>query len=340
MAKDNFQNLEIMMQKKLALTLQDDKRLEMVATALSAPTRRRILALLAHNSYTVLEIADQLNMSLSNISFHIKLLQKAGLINMTHNHSKRGNEKIVALEKHSLEILFIGGDENFAPTNHTFKTEIPVGSFSLFDITAPCGIADADGNLIGAESQPDIFYNYRHIKGELIWFSKGYLEYHIPNTKIKDKILETILISLEICSECANYNNNFKSDITFWLNDKEIGTYTSPGDFGGRSGKYTPKNWPSASTQYGLLVQLRIDSNGIFINQTNISTQTTIDDFAFITREKCLKFSLGVKDDAKYVGGLNLFGYNFGDYQQGIRITVTYSDSEPNGAKSLTNPTP
>ena len=327
MPNDFFQNRDLLLQKRLTLTLRNDEQLERVATALNALTRRKILLLLTQNSYTLLEIAEQLNLSISNISFHIKLLQRAGLINLTHNPSKRGNEKIVALEKHCLEILLVGDEDSATEARHAFHTEIPVGSFSLFDVTAPCGIADADGNLIGAEMLPDIFYNYRRIRGEIIWFTQGYLEYHIPNTKIQNKILETVQISLEVCSECANYNNTFKTNITFWLNGKEIGTYTSPGDFGGRSGRYTPKNWPSHSTQYGMLVQLRIDEKGTWINQTNVAPETTIDDFAFITKEKCLRFALGVKKDAKYPGGLNLFGRNFGDYNQGIRLSVTYSDA-------------
>ncbi|MBS1400086.1 MAG: ArsR family transcriptional regulator [Clostridia bacterium] len=325
MPKDFFANRDLLLQKKLTLTLCNDEHLERVANALNAPTRRKILSLLTANSYTIQEIADRLNMSLSNTSFHVKFLQKAGLVNLTQNHSKRGNEKIVALEKHCLEILFINEAENsFPSSSHAFSTELPVGSFTLFDIVPPCGIADADGNLIGAEALPDIFYNYKRIKGEIIWFTEGYLEYHVSNAAIKNKVLEALQISCEVCSECANYNNSFKSDITFWMNDKEIGTYTSPGDFGGRSGKYTPKSWPAASTQYGMLVQIRIDEMCVLINQVNVSSEISIDDFAFITKEKCLRFKLGVKKNAKYAGGLNLFGRNFGDFQQGIRISATY----------------
>lgn len=327
MAKEFFINSELFMQKKMLLTLQNDDKLEKIATALNSKTRRNIIALLTTNSYTVLEIAERLNMSLSNISFHVNLLKKAGLVNMTHNHSKRGNEKIVALEKHCLEILFVN-DTQIAPTstNKTFHTELPIGSFNLFDITPPCGMADSEGLLLGAESMPDIFYNYKRLKGEIIWFTQGYLEYHFSNNAIKDKILNSFQISLEVCSECANYNNSFKSDITFSLNDKEIGTYTSPGDFGGRMGKLTPKNWPVGSTQYGMLVQIRIDEKGIWINQNHLSSEETIDDFAFITKEKCLKFKIEVKKNAKYSGGLNLFGSKFGDYPQGIRVTATYSE--------------
>lgn len=324
MPKDFFSNRDILLQKKLTLTLADDKSLEKVATALNSSTRRKILSMLTNNSYTVMEIAERLNTSISNISFHIKILLKAGLVNQTQNHSKRGNEKIVALEKHFLEILFVNDDKYFPTPTPVWNKEIPIGSFNLFDIEAPCGIADADGNLIGVEASPDIFYSFKRIKSEIVWFTQGYLEYHVSNATIRGKILESFEISCEICSECANYNNSFKSDITFWLNDKEIGTYTSPGDFGGRAGKYNPKSWPATSTQYGKLVQIRIDGNGVYINQACITDELTIDDFAFITREKCLRFKLGVKKDAKYTGGLNLFGKNFGDYPQGIRFTAVF----------------
>ncbi len=327
MPKDFFKNRDLLLQKKLTLTLSDDSRLERVATALNSATRRKILSLLTLNSYTIVEIAEQLNMSVSNISFHLKLLLKAGLINLTQNHSKRGNEKIVALEKHFIEILFVNDDKYFLAPTPVWNKEIPIGSFNVFDIEAPCGIADADGTLIGVEASPDIFYNYKRLKGEIVWFTSGYLEYHISNASIRGKVLESLQISCELCSECANYNNSFKSDISFWLNGKEVGTYTSPGDFGGRPGKYNPKSWPSTSTQYGMLVQLRIDGKGIWINQDCVNNELTIDDFAFITREKCLQFRLGVKKDAKYMGGLNLFGKSFGDYPQGIRFTAVFMDA-------------
>ena len=92
MAEDFFKNRDSLFQKRLTLSLSDEKMLDAVATALNATTRRKILKLLSHNSYTVWEIAEKLNMSLSNISFHIKLLQKAGIVNVTHNNSKKGKK--------------------------------------------------------------------------------------------------------------------------------------------------------------------------------------------------------------------------------------------------------
>ena len=44
-------------------------------------------------------------------------------------------------------------------------------------------------------------------------------------------------LSAEICSEVAGFDNRWASDITVWINDVEIGTWTSPGDFGGERGR-------------------------------------------------------------------------------------------------------
>jgi DNA-binding transcriptional ArsR family regulator len=48
--------------------------------ALANPTRREILAQLAQKRSTVLEIAEQFDMSLNGVSKHLKVLEEAGLI--------------------------------------------------------------------------------------------------------------------------------------------------------------------------------------------------------------------------------------------------------------------
>ena len=318
-------NQDLLRQKRLVLSFHDPKSLEAVAYALDSSIRLKILYLLAKKSYTIYEIADAVNISISNASFHIKLLREAGLINTTHNSSKKGNEKIIALEKHCIEVYFDDDSELKSMTNNqTYSCELPIGSFSNFDISGYCGMADEHGILIGPESNPEVFYSYRKNEAEIIWFTQGFIEYYVPNIDYKNKVLDSIEISMEICSECANYNNNYKSDITFILNDKKVGIYTSPGDFGGRRGLNNPANWPDASTQYGRLVQIRVDNKGCFINQVLINNNLNINDFQFIANEHCLKIKFGVSKDSKYVGGINLFGKKFGDYSQGIRIVVSY----------------
>src|SRR3954470_11003262 len=55
-------------------------QLTMTFTALADPTRRQILARLAHSEATVNEIAEPFPISLQAVSKHLKVLERAGLI--------------------------------------------------------------------------------------------------------------------------------------------------------------------------------------------------------------------------------------------------------------------
>lgn len=57
-----------------------DDNLTTTFHALAHPIRREILARLAERGATVLEIADQFDISLNGVSKHLKVLEHAGLI--------------------------------------------------------------------------------------------------------------------------------------------------------------------------------------------------------------------------------------------------------------------
>ena len=57
-----------------------DDRLTDTFAALANPTRRAILARLAHGGATVNEIAEPFGLTLPAVSKHIKVLEKAGLL--------------------------------------------------------------------------------------------------------------------------------------------------------------------------------------------------------------------------------------------------------------------
>ncbi|KKB12430.1 ArsR family transcriptional regulator [Devosia geojensis] len=60
-------------------------QLSLVLSALADPTRRAILARLAHGEASVGELAEPYDMSLAAVSKHIKVLEKAGLISRGRN---------------------------------------------------------------------------------------------------------------------------------------------------------------------------------------------------------------------------------------------------------------
>ena len=50
---------------------------------------------------------------------------------------------------------------------------------------------------------------------------------------------------------------------------------------------------------------------------------TTIDQL-LLMEEPFIKVRLGNRKDARYVGGFNLFGKHFGDYDQDLVMTIEY----------------
>mgnify|MGYP001432972330 FL=1 len=79
-------------------------------------------------------------------------------------------------------------------------------------------------------------------------------------------------------------------------------------------------------TQYGKLQTIRIDEKGCYDDLRKSSDETLetlgISDGYFIS------FKVGVKSDAENLGGMNLFGEKFGDFAQGIIMSVKMDNTE------------
>lgn len=304
--------------RKDTLTLDDDDRLEKLGNSLSSSIRRKILRLIVEKSYSLLELSRELNIPMSTAAFHVKILREANLIKAIPNPSKRGNEKNISFECESVAIFFSEGTNIDRFTNHV---RIPLGSFTDFNIKPPCVVCTREGTIqpfdnISAFSHP------ARIKAQLISFLKGYIVYPIPLEAQEGAHMSSISITMEICSECPNYNNSWRSNITFSLENKEVATYLSLGDYGDRRGIYTPTFWPNNSSQYGLLVTLRIDSDGTFLNGEKTS-DITLEDLA-LEGKYLTNLKIEVKETAKYVGGINIFGREFGDFPQDINVFIAY----------------
>ncbi len=161
------------------------------------------------------------------------------------------------------------------------------------------------------------FYHPNRHKAEILWFSKGNITYRFPNSIKEHHKVEAVSFSLEICSETLYSRNDWPSDITFWVNGHELLTWTSPGDFGGRRGKFTPDYWFINSTQYGLLKEIKILENGVYLDGLLINPNYTINSLN-LEDNKFVEFKIGIKSDAIHKGGINIFGKNFGDHKQSI----------------------
>lgn len=166
-------------------------------------------------------------------------------------------------------------------------------------------------------------YDPKHFDAQLIASSNGRVTYEFSNTIALHKEVVELSISMEICSEAPYHDNNYMSDITFWINGKEITTYLSSGDYGDRVGILNPDYWPKVNTQYGKLVNLTIKKDGVYINGIKQKSKYNLENVDLKKGNK-LTLTIGNKNTAEHVGGFNIFGKTFGDYPQDVCLQFYY----------------
>ncbi|MCJ8014155.1 helix-turn-helix domain-containing protein [Paenibacillus sp. KQZ6P-2] len=305
----------------LELSFQNPDKLVTVAHALSTRARVDMLQLLSTKSMNVVEIAEALKLPVSTVANNVKVLEAAKLISTELLPASRGAMKVCSRNYDDIRIAF--NVEKTIPRGmlSTYEMEMPIGHYSDCEVHPTCGMASAEGMIV-REDEPASFYHPKHIGAQMIWLRKGFLEYLLPLEIPSNARIDALEISMEMCSEAPNYDNNWPSDITLWINGVELGTWTSPGDFGDRRGKLNPAWWPDWSTQYGLLKTWRIDRNLTTLDMEKTSG-VTIDELKLIHRPN-IRLRVGVKSDAVHQGGMNLFGRHFGDYEQDIMVKVYY----------------
>lgn len=311
------------MSQQINVFLTDDQLLENIGNSLNARTRRDILRLCSFRNYSIYQLAEILNMAIPTISFHVKILQKAGLVNVIQTPHKKGNEKQVTV---SFSNISISKSTNQQPIQKAYHFSLPVGSYTDFKVVAPCCIVNKDGSALGID-EPGIFYSPKRFAAELISFSDGYLEYSIPTYKFKNETIFKFIVSVELCAETPFFNNSWQSDITFWVNNIECCTYQCKGDYGERRGYFTPKLWTHNATQYGFLQKISIDSDGVYLNEKKESSVNLND--LHLTERDSIQLRIGIKENAKHKGGINLFGKNFGDHPQNILVQVIIGENYP-----------
>ncbi len=287
--------------------------------ALGSDVRIQILNILLENGHMSMnQLATQLNLSNGALTGHIKKLEECGLISTSNESASHGNSKICSViqDKIVLEI------EKPVDLSNVFATSIKVGQFSSFNVCPTCGLADSS-SVIGEIDDARYFSHPDRFNADIIWFTKGYVEYTLPNLVPSNNEITQISISFEISSEAPGVDENWPSDISFYLNDKKLGMWTSPGDFGGEIlGMFTPDWWPQNWNQYGLLKLLVVNRHGTFIDGLKIS-DLTISDLA-LDSSTPINFRIAVDDDAEHVGGVTLFGKSFGNYGQDIKVSLSY----------------
>lgn len=300
------------------MNLDNEKKLSQIAKALSVETRIDILKQLRHRDLNINEIAEILSIPASSAAAHVKVLEEAGFIKTELQPAIRGSMKVCHV---ILDHIYVEVDTAGNIGQDTKIISMPVGCYVDCKVSPTCGIAGAKGP-IGEEDNPRSFYSSERFEAKLLWLRDGYVEYRFPNDILQGKKVKQLELSAELCSEDHEYNLDCPSEITVWINRQEIGTWICPSDFGGRRGSLNPDWWPDKNTQYGILKRWMINETGSYLDEKQVS-ERTIGTYGLLDKEY-ISVKIGMKEDAKYKGGVNIFGDCFGDYNQDIVMKLSF----------------
>lgn len=291
---------------------------------LASEQRLHILRFLGNRTCSVSEIAAAMAMPASTATLHINQLEKAGLIKTELTPANRGLQKVCS---RLYDRVIVDLPHAAEQAELAVEISMPIGSYVDCQAALTCGLISERG-IIGLLDDPTAFYEPEHINAQLIWFRQGYVEYRFPNRLPPQVVLDSLQLSMEICSEAPLHHDNWPSDISVWINDQEIGVWTSPADFGGQRGSLTPDWWERWNSQYGLLKVWQVTPTGSFVDGMSVSDVKLTD--LGVEQGRYITVRIGVKEDARHSGGMNIFGRKFGNYPQDIMMRLNYQMSTAN----------
>lgn len=284
----------------------------------SSATKLKIIELISLEPQNIGDLARQLDVSSTIITRNIKELESAGIIKTDIEPGIRGQQKLCSLAVGKVTLDFTNKMHE-APQSSTL--EIPVGQFTDHSVMPTCGLASID-KYLGMVDDPRYFNSPEHGLASIVWFQTGHVAYTLPSYLFdRPDTIQSITVSMEICSEFPGYNDDYPSDIHFEMNGHFLGLWTSPGNYGNRKGFYTP-DWFKCGTEYGLLKNLMINQKGTYIDGKRISDITLHDLELDGTTNQILTISS--PKEAAHPGGVTLFGKGFGNYNQDIIVTVNH----------------
>ncbi len=290
-----------------------------VLRGLASTVRVKILkALHMRGGLNVNDIAALLDLPQSTVSSNLQVLEEAGLIRTETQKARKGNQKICHVVYDEVLVMF---KEGLAATRpDIIEVAMPVGLYTSCEISAPCGLCSADG-IIGLLDVPNTFLDPGRMRAGLMWFTRGFVEYQFPNNaRLSKTNIQAMEFSFEVSSEVPGTATDWPSDITVAVNHKDVGTWTSPGDFGDKRGVYTPDWWTLRGSQYGMLKTWKITREGSYVDGVKISPVSLKD--LEIADHHSIRLRVGVKENARHPGGINIFGRGFGNYDQDIVLRI------------------
>lgn len=300
--------------RRAFLTVVPEQDAETVRGLASAVRLDILRTLRQRGPLNVNGIAEALGLPQSTVATNIQVLEEVGLVHTEAVKASKGQQKLCSVRFDEIVIRLDGSPVRRQPD--VVEVAMPIGLYTGYDVSAPCGLCSTDG-ILGPLDVPDFFLDPSRMNAALIWFGRGFVEYKFPNNaKVLEAGLSALEFSLELSSEVPGTNANWPSDISLWVNGTKLGTWTSPGDYGDRRGRFTPGWWKLGGSQYGVLTTWRVTERGTFVNDRRLSA--TALDALKLEEHHSIRLRIGIEEGAKHPGGINVFGRGFGNHDQDI----------------------
>ncbi len=284
---------------------------------LASEVRLQILDILRKGERNVNDIKREMGLPQSTIATNILFLEEAKLIETRNVKAAKGTQKICSAMYDEFVIQL---SKPVVEAKDAIEVEMPVGLFIEYAVSPPCGMCSTE-KIIGFLDTPASFLEPERVKAGLLWFEKGHVVYQFPNNALyQQKPVQRLEVTAELSSETPGTNPQWRSDITMWVNGVDIGTWISPGDFGDKRGAHTPEWWKLEGSQYGLNKVWSVTDAGCYIDGVLVSPVTVSD--LRLSDHHSVKVKIGIKEDAAHVGGVNIFGRGFGNYDQDIMLRM------------------
>ena len=290
-----------------------------IFSALASEVRIDILELLMqHGRMSMNDLSTHLGLTGGALTPHVKKLEACDLLRISQEPAAHGNMKMCEPHLDKLYFVFSKHSSN----RDEYHSHLRVGQFSFCEAHPTCGLSSSK-EILGDVDDPRYFTHQKRFEADILWFSRGYVEYLVPAVIPNDCTIDQFSVSAELSSEAPGCNSDWPSDIHFYLNDVLLGVWTSPGDFGDRPGAFTPGWWFSSWNQYGILKTLSVRPDGTYIDDTKVS-EVRIGQLDLNPLQP-MRFRIAVPETARHVGGLTIFGRGFGNYNQDIEFRICYS---------------
>jgi predicted transcriptional regulator len=297
----------------------DPSRQFAVLHGLASPVRIRILRHLRQRGpLNVNQIAEGLGLPQSTVASNVQILEDVELIETEMGKARKGQQKLCRARFDEI-VVQLAPDRQSRGSN-IIEVEMPLGLYTSCEVSAPCGMCSTE-RVLGVLDVPDLFLDPARVQAALLWFGRGYVEWKFPNNaKVLRRGIEALEFEIELSSEVPGTNANWPSDISLWVNHVLVGTWTAPGDYGDRRGRFTPRWWKLEGSQYGDLTLWRIGPTGTSVNGRPVSNIGL--SALGLADHHSIRMRLGIDKKARRPGGINIFGKGFGNHGRDMVMRI------------------